>query len=191
MFRLKRAVSASTSPFTFSQQVYKHQGSCWEGSVQFRPVHRSDAGLIQSFLAELDGQYGTFLYGDPDAIAGGRMGTGGGTPLVAGGSQTGTTLAIDGCTGSVTNWLKKGDYFSIGTGLSSRLYQVTQNADTTSGGATTLNFRPALRSSPADNAALNITTPKGLFRLDSNAADWSSNEVSIYTFNISFVEVID
>lgn len=190
-FCLNRATSASTSPFTFSQQVYKHQGSRWQGSVQFRPVRRPEATLIQSFLAELDGQYGTFLYGDPDAIAGGRLGAGGGTPLVVGGSQTGTTLAIDGATASVTRWLKKGDYFSLGTGTASRLYCMTQDADTNSSGATTLNFRPALRSSPSDNDPLNITTPRGLFRLENNLAEWSSNENSVYNFGLSFVEVIE
>ena len=189
-FKLVRAVSTSTSPFTFNQQVYRFGGERWEGSVTFRPMRRTDAGGIQAFLAELRGQYGTFLYGDPDALALGKLGAGGGTPLVKGASQTGNTLIIDGATAAVSNWLMKGDYFSLGTGTDTRLYMLVANVNTNSLGEATLTFEPALRASPADNAAVTITSPRGTFRLAESVAQWSSNYASIYDMSLSFVEAI-
>ena len=70
-----------------------------------------------------------------------------GTPLVNGGSQTGSTLIIDGLDSAP----QAGDAFKInGVDL---IYTVTANATVTSGG-TTLSIDPALASSPADNAVI-------------------------------------
>lgn len=70
-----------------------------------------------------------------------------GTVLVNGGSQTGTSLVVDGLTSAP----RAGDTFTVnGTDL---VYTVTANATVTSGGAT-LSINPALASSPADNAAI-------------------------------------
>lgn len=70
-----------------------------------------------------------------------------GTPLVNGGSQTGSSLAIDGLDSAP----QAGDAFKIaGIDL---IYTVTATATVTSGGAT-LAINPALASSPADNAVI-------------------------------------
>ena len=70
-----------------------------------------------------------------------------GTPLVNAGSQTGTSLDIDGLTSAP----RAGDVFKIaGINL---VYTVTANA-TVSSGASTLAINPALASSPADNAVI-------------------------------------
>lgn len=70
-----------------------------------------------------------------------------GTPLVNAGSQTGTSLDIDGLTSAP----RAGDVFKIaGIDL---VYTVTANA-TVSSGASTLAINPALASSPADNAII-------------------------------------
>ncbi len=70
-----------------------------------------------------------------------------GTVLVNGGSQTGTSLAVDGLTGTP----QAGDTFTI-AGIE-KVYTVTSDATVSSGGAT-LAINPALASSPADNAAI-------------------------------------
>jgi len=70
-----------------------------------------------------------------------------GTVLVDGGSQTGTSLVVDGLTAAP----QAGDVFKIaGVDL---VYTVTVDATVSSGGAT-LSINPALDSSPADNAAI-------------------------------------
>lgn len=189
-FRLVRATSISESPFTFAQQAYKFSGERWEGEVSFQPVRRADAAEIQAFLGELYGKYGTFLYGDPDALQQGLRGAGGGTPLVKGGSQTGNTLLIDGLTSALANVYKKGDYFQLGSGTDSRLYMITQDISSNTAGEATLQFVPALRSSPADNAALTFTSAKGLFRAAENSAQWDSDSAMIYGFTFAFMEAV-
>lgn len=89
-----------------------------------------------------------------------RGGAGGGTPLLQGGQTAGSvSLAIDGAT-SVTNWLKAGDWISIGN----ELKKVTKNL-TTSGGAGTIQIWPELHQTRSDNFAVDIVTPKGIFYL--------------------------
>ena len=70
-----------------------------------------------------------------------------GTVLVNGGSQSGTSLVVDG----LTTAPQANDIFKIaGVDL---IYTVTADSTVTAGGAT-LSINPALASSPADNAAI-------------------------------------
>jgi len=70
-----------------------------------------------------------------------------GTVLVNGGSQTGSSLVVDGLTAAP----QAGDVFKIaGIDL---VYTVTTDATVSTGGAT-VAINPALASSPADNAAI-------------------------------------
>ena len=188
-FRLVRAVASQISPFTGQEQVYRNQGEWWEGEINFRPTRRVDARLIQAFLAEMRGKFGTFLYGDPDAIALGRMGVGG-TVTVNGANQTGNSLIVDGMTTSTNNILMAGDYFQLGTGLSARLYMATQPLNSNGSGQGTITFEPALRASPADNAAVIVTAPRGLFRLSENAAQWDADQSNVYNISLAFREAL-
>jgi hypothetical protein len=70
-----------------------------------------------------------------------------GTVLVNGGSQTGSTLVVDGLTGVP----QQGDTFTV-AGVQ-KVYAITSSVTVTSGGAT-FAISPALASSPADNAAI-------------------------------------
>lgn len=73
-----------------------------------------------------------------------------GSPLVAGGSQTGTSLAVD-ALGSDTYKPQLGDTFSI-AGVE-KVYTVTA-IPTVSSGAATIAISPALDTSPANDAAV-------------------------------------
>ena len=70
-----------------------------------------------------------------------------GTPLVKTGSQTGSSLVIDGLTSAP----QAGDVFKIAS--IDKVYTVLSNA-TVSSGEATLSINPALDSSPADNAVI-------------------------------------
>ena len=100
-------------------------------------------------------------------------------------------MDIDGCPNNITDWLKAGDYFQLGTGSGSRLYMLAADVDTDGGGEATLTFNPALRSSPPDAAAITITNPMGVMRLDSNVASWQAEKSSLVFFNFAFREHID
>jgi hypothetical protein len=108
-----------------------------------------------------------------------KRGAYGGTPLVIGGSQTGKTLDIDGCTANISNWGRKGDWFSVAVNGEHELKMLTADANTDGDGETTLSFVPRLRDSPADNAVIFVedgvlSIPRGIFVLASSTPTWSS-----------------
>jgi len=189
-FRIIRATSSSISPFTFRQQVYKFGGERWEGNVTFPPMTQDTAGELQAFFLEMQGEYGTFLYGDPNYLAQGPRGLASGSPVVMGGGQTGNSLIVDGLSNGLTGWLKKGDYIQLGTGTTARLYQVYQDVNTNGSGQATIPIFPALRSSPADNAAVVVNGAVGCFRLSTPSAEWQVQEGNYYSFSFGYVEAI-
>lgn len=185
-FGLRRIVGVSASNFTAQAQKYRYDGEYWQGSVTFRPTTYAQSAELKAFITSLQGQYGTFLYGDPDNLALGNRGAGG-TILVNGAAQTGNTLNVDGATPS-TLVLRAGDYFQLGSAASSRLHMVTSNFTTNGSGAGTIEFEPRLRSAPSDNAALVLTTPRTVMRLTENLAEWSSNQSAITEITVNFIE---
>lgn len=116
----------------------------------------------------------------------------GGSPVVNGASQTGSSLVINGATASVTGWAKKGDVFTVGTGANgsfavnpqnyrstTQLQQFVVTADASSDGSgnVTLSIYPPIVTSgayqtvtqaPVNGQALtfvgaaNTVTPQGL-----------------------------
>lgn len=188
-FRLTNVVSESPSIFTAASQVYAHQGQIWSGEITFPRMRRDQAREVIAFLLQLRGKFGTFLYGDPDYLALGPQGVGGGTPLVAGGSQTGNTLDVDGFP-ALTTVYRKYDYFSLGSGTTQRLYCLTEDATTDGSGAVTLTFEPRLRISPADNDPLTFTGAKGAFQLAENITEWQADQSNIYDITIPIKEAL-
>lgn len=175
--RATNAVALTQSPFTYKQQVLTYPGQMWSASVTIPALRREFTAPWVSFLVSLKGQTGTFLLGDPDYQDGPRgtvsscvlTGTAGsGSPTVV---MTGSLLA--------------GDYIQLGTGANSRLHKVLQ--DQTGNG--TLEIWPSLR---ADYTSATVTTTgtKGVFRLASNATNWSINNNNAYGISFDAVEVI-
>lgn len=167
------ANALTESPMSFASQVYDWGGVRWRLDFTLPPLHREDAEEWIAFLLALRGRKGTFLAGDPSG--GTPRGVGGGMPLVKGANQTGQTLLIDGAPISTTGWLKKGDYFQLGTGLTSRLYKLIEDVNTNGSGEATLEFLPSLRSPSVDNATVTITNAKGLFRNSESSTAWTAD----------------
>lgn len=171
-------VGISQSPFTAAQQVYKYSGQYWEADISLPPMKREVAEYWISFLLKLNGSYGTFLLGDP--IGATARGVATGTPLVNGGSQGGNTLVTDGWTSGVTGILKAGDYIQLGSGSTAKLHKVLDDVNSDGSGNATLTIFPDIRTSPADNSAIVVTSAKGVFRLTSGQTMWDINEASVY-----------
>ena len=190
IFSADNATAISQSPFTFAQQVVKHQGERWRASVSLPPMKRVDAENWIAFLLSLRGQYGTFLLGDPNCTAPqGSAKTTAGTPVVMGGSQTGQDLIIDGLPTSVTGYLLAGDYIQLGTSPTPSLYKVLTQVDTNGSGQATLTLWPSVITAPVDNATVTLTNTKGLFRLSNNTSSWEINNISSYGITFDCVGV--
>ena len=181
---LARWVSVTRSPFTGTIQTQDWGitgATWWEYEIEIALLTGRNGQRMSAFLAELGGAAGRFLFADPSIV----NTTGVGTPLVKGAGQSGTSLITDGW--SATGLLA-GDFFSLGTDTGTRLYQITADVVPAAGNAT-IQFVPPLRSSPADNAPLQVTAPQVVLRPTATipASIASANK---YTFSFSAREAI-
>lgn len=184
----KSIVGVTRSPFTGQEQVQKHQGQWWEFEGKLVPMSRANAEAWIAFFISLNGMQGTFLLGDPLGTT--ARGGAGGTPLVNGASQTGNSLITDGWTASQTGILKAGDYFQLGTGSSSKLYKVLNDANSDSGGNATFDIWPSINTAVADNTAITTSSAKGLFRLATNEMPFDLGQAQQYGLSFSAIGVI-
>lgn len=180
---LQSSVAQVTSGFTLQTQVQDWGGRRWAYDIALSPTADGDGRALSAFFDALGGSAGTFLFADPSISQ-----SVGGTPLVNGASQTGSTLAVDGLTPSVIAF-RAGDFFSLGSGASTRLYRVIANATANGSGQASLSIVPPLRSSPADNAPLEVIAPKVLLRLN-GPVPTSIASALIHRFSFSAVEAI-
>ena len=181
--RLVSNTDSFRSPTTGAIQTVDRGGEHLVISVTYNTLETADRALLISFLAKLNGQQHrvNLPYHGID-----QQGAFGGTPLVAGASQTGLTLDIDGCSNTITGWIKAGDIFSV----NGEMKIATADANTNGSGETTLTFAPRLRSSPADDAAIETTAPTGVFMLANPTQTWNYRPGDFSDFTIEFLEDI-
>jgi hypothetical protein len=164
-----------TSPLTKATQRLLLGGTRWIFTGTLPHMTRAQAAEWIAFFDKLEGMVNTFNGFDPDCKTP-RGNIAGSTPLVDGGSQTGSTLVTDGWAASTTV-LKKGDYFSV----NSELKRVTADAITNGSGQVTISFKPALRSSPSNNAAITVqNTTCTMILVDDMQGIWETNHNGIY-----------
>jgi hypothetical protein len=188
--RAVNAVGISASPFTGQQQSHAYPAQAWQMEIGLPPMRRADAEIWIAWLVSLRGRYGTFLAGDRFTPPRGSAADTPGDPRVAGGSQTGATLSIDGLPASATGYLKAGDMIQLGSGADARLHKVLEDVDSDGDGAADLEIWPSLRSAPADNVALTVSGAKGVFRLASNETEWSVSELALYGVTFAAIEAL-
>ena len=177
-------VAQSISPFTGQQQVQDWQQGWLEASVSYPPLTHVQAQAWIAFLMGLRGQANVFQLGDPLAVA--PQGSGAGTPLVNGASQSGFSLNTKGWTAGASGILKPGDWLQVGY----RLYRNLGAANADGSGNATLSIWPSLRESPADGDALILNNTKGLWRLKTNARKWSETAARVYGLQIDIREAL-
>jgi len=186
--RAVNQTAMTMSPFTYKQQIHNHAGQRWEAEVQLPPMKYEKAEEWIAWLLSLNGRAGTFLMGDPNrATARGALG---GVPLVNGADQTGSSISINGCSTSVTGWMKAGDYIQLGSASTATLHKVLQDADTNASGEVTLDIWPNIITAPADNAVVITSNTVGRWRLNSGEQDWSVNNASFYGITFACVQVV-
>jgi len=171
-----------SSPLTQSVSTVEIPGARWKAQFRLADFEEADATLVQVMLMQLRGRVNRLaLYNLARPLP---RGTIAGTPLVNGASQTGTSLAIDGCTVGTT--LKKGDFFSV----NGELKMATADSTVNGSGQMTLTFEPPLRAAPDDNDAITTTRPTALFMLESDEQMWSTKPGVRTDFTISLIEDI-
>ncbi len=161
------------SPLIASAQTLDRGGLKWGLTYNYTNISGAKRGALMGLLARLRGQAHRLsvpVYDNP------KRGAYGGTPLVLGGSQTGSQLLFDGAS-NVSNWIRAGDYFSVVVNGEHELKMCTVDLNT-SGGGGTLDFEPRLRASPLNNAAIRVgdggPIPEGIFVMQNSNVGWSS-----------------
>lgn len=185
-FRQRRAIAVSRSPFTYQQQVFRYSGAMWEAEISLAPMKRADAEKWTVFFSKLDGPYGTFLMGDPDAKQ--PLGTiTSSDSLIVSGSAGSRTLSASLPLGKT---ILAGSYIQLGTSSDATLHKLLNDYTGTGGTqSNVLDIWPALRKDRSSVSAVFIN-PVGNWRLASNETEWSSDQVSRYGISFSCVEAL-
>jgi hypothetical protein len=165
-----------------ARQVRTRNAQLWQIELRYAGMTRAAFMPLWAFLTKQAGQAGTFdvtLTGLP------RLGAGGGTPLVNGNGQTGTSLITDGWPNSTTV-LKAGDFFSIAG--DNKVYQATADVASNGSGQATISLYPSLRRIAYDNSAINAApTFRCSLMADTLGVDWNQCALAL-GFAVGLIE---
>ena len=179
--RLRKIVGVNTSPGSLIQQTYEWPGERWEVDLTLPLMTRANGAACAAWLGSLRGPVGSFLMVPPGGATprGSASGTPG-TPQVDGAQAARQrTLPIKTGLGTVSGYLKAGDWIALGSGAGRRLHRVLADASL-SGGTATLDIQPALREAVADNATVTVANATGRFMLTSAAPDLAIDTAGRY-----------
>ena len=182
-WRLNENKASTESLFTRARQVVSLSGGTadrWEGVLTTPPLTAAQVRTMMAFLVAV-GRFGQVTIGDPD-YDGPSSGEGDGA--VDGAGQSGTSLDCKSFSTSTTILLA-GEYFQVGT----ELKMLTADATTDGAGLVTLEFAPALRSSPGDSDPVILDGPVALVHLLENPVK-ATDSLKMGIFNIPFAEVL-
>ena len=170
-------VGINQSPYSYNTQVYDYNSETWGLKVSINPLTREEAQPWVAFITALRGRRGTFLFGP--AIMKEPLGTGLGSPIVAGAGQVGRVLNTSGWAAN-SEVLKADDLFQI----DQCLYMSLTSAATNGSGVVSIDVFPSLKTHAASSPVL-VSSPVGIFRLTSNTTPVIDVSESGF-FNINF-----
>lgn len=180
---LRSNTSVYISPYTGATQTIDRGGERWEVTLNFTNLNGAKRAEMQAFITRLNGQQHRFTL---QRHANPARGAFGGTPLVSGASQTGTTLNIDGASPSVTNWIRAGDFF----GVDGKLKMCVADANSDVSGNVAIELMPRIQTAPADNSAIITSGATGTFILSENTVSWTDTQGGFSTLNFNAFEDI-
>jgi hypothetical protein len=166
--RLVGLTQTHQSPFDGSLQTLEMPGARWELTATWPTLGPDDRRVMAAFLASLRGKAGRFLFSPAQWSP--RRASGGGSPVINGDFQTGTTLSTRGWT-ALGQAMRAGDWLSfVDTRGRRRLHLVLADVSADAGGIAALQISPPIRRAGADGAAVEITAPSGIFMLPQDEA---------------------
>lgn len=196
-FGLQGAAQAFQSEFTGSSQYVRLPGARWYGSANWTNLSGDDYEELKVFLAQLEGPFNTFAYGDISRDT--PRGEVASTVVVeckSTASAHTTSMSIGRSSGESSTSIsgtktvfKKGDYFHVTSAEGQELKVVTSDTTLTNTGTSTVNFAPALRGQVSSGANLTRHSARGIMRLTSNdETKWEISAPIIGQFGFSFAE---
>ena len=138
---------------------------------------------------QLNGRFGTFLLGDPDAKT--IQGSATGTMSAAADQDVGAyDITVDGLNASQSTAFKKGDYVQFGSASASKLHMIVADISTNGSGEATLQIEPPLKTAITNNDVITYSNTKAVMRMDANDLGWNANNVSLYGISFSCTEAL-
>lgn len=137
-----------------------------------------------AFIQKQKNSFDTFTVTLPDKVT--PRGVATGSPLVNGASQTGSSIITDGWSASVTGIMKAGDILKFSG--HTKVYMVTDDANSNGTGQATINISPALMSSPADNEIITVVSVPFTVHLVDDALRYKGKPGGFYNIEISVEE---
>ncbi len=187
-FELVRVQSLLTTLSGVSQ-VTSFADKRWSAQLSVNPQFESQLRAWSLAIDQLS-DLGNVLALTPPYYEGPSTGYSGAGPLVNGASQTGLSLAVDGVSPS-TAILSAGDFISFDVtsplGNSNRqLIKAAANVTSNGSGQATIQLVTPIRQSPADNAAVNISTPSAYFGFSSpkSTVDYQPGKYSAFVLDL-------
>lgn len=153
------SVGVNQSPFNLTAQRYDWGGTLRIATITLPKMVPQLAKQWAGFFLKCRGPAGSFYLSDSAVAAADDKAKG--SPLINGASQTGTQIITDGWLPARAGILKAADWISI----ADQLYQLTDDVDTDAAGGATINIEPGIPAAYADDTALEIYAPRGVFRL--------------------------
>lgn len=171
---------------SLQRQVRSRGGHRWLLSAAWSALKRSEWAVLFGFSQAQRGQYTTFTFTLPGNLST-PQGVATGTPLVMGASQTGRSVVTDGWTATTPAILKAGDFIKFNG--HAKVYMLTADVNSDSGGNANLAIEPALFATVADNEPL--ITGNVPFTVAFSGDTRESNVVpgSFFDFSADMVEV--
>ena len=165
-----------SSGLVASAQTIIRGGALWVIDYTWTSLRDDDRADLMATFAEVESQSNRLrvpIYDNP------KRGIYGGTPLVSGAGQLGSSIFVDNCYLNRTNWIRRGDYFSVIVNGEPELKLCTADASSNGSGEVTILFKPKFRAAPLDNAAIYVedgilSRPKGIFIVGNSTIGWSS-----------------
>ena len=148
----------NVSPLNGATQSIARGGTRWVCSLGLRNLARAKAQRVSAFAAQVGHANRVWLHDHSRATPLGALG---GDPLTSTTASIGaTSVAIDGCSNSITDWAKAGDLVQLLNPVAgtSQLVELTDDVDSDGSGTATLYFTPALRIAIENNAYVVFTT---------------------------------
>jgi len=167
---LSFVVGETVSDISRESQAVDYGVGVWSARLVLPKMTDAESRPWRAFINSLKGPLNSFDFAFPDRTA--PLGTGNGTPLVNGSSQTGSSIITDGWANSEVV-LKAGDLFQIGD----YAYEVESDVTSDGSGNATITFNPGLKAAPLDNAAITTTNVTTKMKLTTNAVGFITSLV--------------
>lgn len=167
-----RPAQVNRSGWTMRRQVVQQPGpSLWSATAELAVRCGTDEWLeAEAFLIDLEGAINTFRL-EASATPQARDDL---LPAVDGAGQFGRSLRLRG--GIAGEGLKRGHKLTVNDQMVSVSAPFVFNAQ----GVATVSFKPSLRQSPPDGAAVEVRRPSVLVALSDSAVGWTEDLGSVF-----------